>query len=77
MTEEFDDIYELEQDLKPPGRTPQEIMDEKFNDTYKRDWKLYLASIEWDTWCKPMDAKSIIEQVREREIKNHPFNQFF
>ena len=46
MTDEFDDIYELEQDLKPPGRTPQEIMDEKFNDFYKRDLWKYLASIE-------------------------------
>lgn len=73
----FDDIHELEEDLKIPGITPMEVMEKSFYEVHNRNWKSYLASIEWDTWCEPMDPQSLLEQIREREIKNHPFNQFF
>jgi len=74
---DFQDISELENDLKIPGITPNEVMEKSFYGTHNRNWKSYLKSIEWDTWCKPLDAKSLLEIVREREIKSHPFNQFF
>lgn len=77
MEENYDDIYDLEDDLKIVGVTPQEVMEKLFYEVHNRDWKRYLASIEWDTWCKPLDPKTLLEMVKEREIKNHPFNQFF
>ncbi len=71
------DISELENDLKLPGISPLEVMEKSFYGVHNRDWKSYLNSIEWDTWCKPYDTQTLLEIVREREIKSHPFNQFF
>jgi len=74
----MDDEYEYEQDaLYTEKLTPMEHADRIFNDIYRRDHKLYLNSIEWDTWCTPEDPKTIIQQARQTEIDNHPFNKFF
>ena len=74
----MEDEYELEQDLIYKGKiTPLEYANRQFNDIYKRDHKFYLNSIEWDTWCTRDSEETIIEQVKQREIDNHPFNKFF
>lgn len=73
-----DDLYEYEQDANYKDTiTPLQYAERQFNDIYKRDHKLYLNSIAWDTWCKPMDARTLLEQLRQREIDTHPFNKFF
>lgn len=77
MIDDFPDIYDLEDDLKPSGITPHEVMEKSYIDVYKRDWKRYLLNIEWDTWCVPYDAKTILQMAREREIATHPFKKFF
>jgi len=72
-----DDVYELEQDADyEQSRSPQDIMDEQFNDIYKRNWKRYLASIEWDTWCKPYDPIESAKIQEEHERNIHPFKNF-
>lgn len=74
----MEDEYELERDAAYKDvLTPMEYANKQFNDIYKRDYKMYLDSIEWDTWCEPINPKTIIEQARQREIDNHPFNKFF
>lgn len=77
MDNDYVDIDELEQDVAYKGtKSPQNIMEDKFNNIYKRDYKRYLESIEWDTWCKPYDP---IEQARiqkEHERNVHPFKKF-
>ena len=74
---EYIDEYELEDDLKIPGVTPQEYMERKFNDIYNRDYKSYLASIEWDTWCKHETPAETKARLAEIERKLHPFKHFF
>jgi len=84
MNDEYD-LDDLEQDASyKKSRTPQEIMEHSFNDIYKRDYKLYLQSIEWDTWCKRLSKEEqqiqfeeIQERKRQAELKYHPFNKFF
>jgi Fe-S-cluster containining protein len=74
----MEDEYELEQDLHYKDIiSPMELAEKKFNDIYKRNHKLYLESIEWDTWCVKLDEETIQEQVKQREIDTHPFNKFF
>ena len=70
----MDDVYEIE---KLEGyediRSPLEMAEDKFNNIYKRDWKLYLNSIEWDTWCEKIE-----KEVKPLVIKEvHPFEKFF
>jgi len=74
----MDDEYELEQDLRYQNIiSPMEIAERKFNDIYKRNHKLYLQSIEWDTWCEKDSPETIKEQIKQRETDTHPFNKFF
>ena len=85
MDFDYDDIYELESDLYSKNfRTPHQIMDDTFNNTYKRNWKLFLQSIEWDTWCrheteeeKQIRLEDIEERKRQHEMETHPFKQWF
>lgn len=85
MNDEYVDINDLETDVTYKGfKTPQQIMEHQFNVVHNRDWKSYLNSIEWDTWCKPYSpeeqAKRLIEinkRKAEIERENHPFNKFF
>jgi hypothetical protein len=74
----MEDEYELEQDLAYKGKISlQDYANNQYNDIYKRNHKLYLESIEWDTWCTKDSQETIQEQVKQKEIETHPFNQFF
>lgn len=71
-------MYELEQDANyTRGKSPQEMAEYSFNVVYNRNHKAYLASIEWDTWCEPNDPLEMERQLKEEEVKRHPFNKFF
>lgn len=82
---DYDDISELENDLLFKGyKTPQQIMEHNFNNVHNRNWKSYIKSIEWDTWCKhdTEEEKQIkLEEIRQRkkqyEMETHPFRQWF
>jgi hypothetical protein len=71
------DYYDLEADIKEVGITPLQIMEKQFYEVCGGKWDVYLQTIEWDTWCEPHDPKALAEIIKEREIKNHPFNKFF
>ena len=71
------DYYELEEDIKEIGITPKQIMEKQFYEVCGGKWDVYLQTIEWDMWMEPDDPKTILEQIKEREIRNHPFNKFF
>lgn len=76
--DDFLDPYELENDLKIPGRTPHEIMEEKFIHIYKRNMWEYLKSIPWDgEWLKHETEEEKVERLAEIERNRHPFNKFF
>ena len=77
MDDDLDDIFELEADTRSIGVLPSTVMEKSFYGVHNRNWKTYLASIEWDTWCKPLDPKTILAQIREHEHKTHPFNKYF
>ena len=57
--------------------SPIEWADKQFNEVYHRNWKLYLNSIEWDTWCEPEDEQTIRERIKKHELETHPFRDFF
>lgn len=80
------DEHELDADIYSKNcKTPQQVMEDKFYGIYNRDYKSYLASIEWDgLWLKhdtPEEARArqeaIEERKREIELKYHPFKQWF
>ena len=86
MEFDYDDPYELESDIYSKDfKTPQQVMDHKFNVVYNRNWKNYLNSIEWDgLWLKheTEEEKEIrlqeMEEKRiQREMETHPFRQWF
>lgn len=77
MEQEYD-LEDLIQDANYKGnRSPYEIMNHNFEVTYNRNWKLFLQSIEWDTWCKPISKIELTKILKEKEYNNHPFNKFF
>lgn len=74
------DYNEIEKDDK----LPQRLMEHKYNVVYNRDWKRFLDSIEWDTWCrheteeeKKIRLEEIEERKRQHEWETHPFRQWF
>lgn len=67
------DYDEIEKDDK----TPQKIMEYKYNVVYNRDWKRYLDSIEWDTWCKHETEEEREERLEQERLRSHPFSQWF
>lgn len=67
------DYDEIEKDDK----TPQKIMEYKYNVVYNRDWKKYLDSIEWDTWCKHETEEEREERLEQERLRSHPFSQWF
>ena len=80
------DEYELEADVYSKDcKTPHQVMEDKFYGIYKRDYKRYLASIEWDgLWLKhdtPEEARikeeQRIERKRQIELEASPFKQWF
>jgi len=80
------DEYELEADIySKNGKTPHQVMEDKFYGIYNRDYKRYLASIEWDgLWLKhdtPEEARikeeQRIERKRQIELETSPFKQWF
>jgi hypothetical protein len=85
MSDEHIDVDDLAQDVAYKGcKTPHQIMEEKFYGVYNGQHKPYLASIEWDDWCKRYSkseqAERLIEinkRKAEVELKHHPFNKFF
>ena len=86
MSFDYDDPYELESDIYSTDyKTPQQVMEYKFDTIYKRNWKEYLNSIEWDgLWLKheTEEEKQIrLELEEERriqiEMETHPFNNWF
>jgi hypothetical protein len=86
MDFEYDDIYELEADIYSKNhRTPQQIMLDSYENVYKRNWKLFLDSIEWDgLWLKheteeekQIRLEEIEERKRQHEMETHPFRQWF
>ena len=74
----MEDIYEV-QNIEGYEDTlsPLDWADKQFNEIYHRNWKLYLNSIEWDTWCTKLTAEEILAQEKQREIETHPFKNFF
>ena len=86
MDFDFDDVYDLESDLYSKNyKSPQQIQETLFNDVYKRNWKLYLNSIEWDgLWLrhdtpeeKEQKRLAAIEHQIKIEMETHPFKNFF
>lgn len=84
MNDEILDVDDLTQDVSYKGyKTPHQIMEDVFYGIYKGQYKPYLASIEWDTWCKRFSKEEQAERMEEikrikveNELKNHPFNKF-
>jgi len=64
-------------EIEKNDKTPQKIMEYKFNVVYNRDWKRYLDSIEWDTWCKHETEEEREERLHQEMMKSHPFSQWF
>lgn len=86
MNIDYDDPYELEADIySKDSKTPNQVMEHKFNVIYKRNWKQYLNSIEWDgLWLKHDTPEEALERqrlIRERkqqiELENSPFAKWF
>jgi hypothetical protein len=86
MEFEYDDIYELESDIYSKNhRTPQHIMLDMYENVYKRNWKEFLNSIEWDgLWLKHdtpeekrIKQEALEEHRRQVELETHPFRQWF
>lgn len=82
----LDDTHELEADVYSKNyKTPHQVMEHLFYDVHKRDYKSYLASIEWDgTWLKhdtPEEARikqeEILERKRQYELETSPFAKWF
>lgn len=74
----MEDIYEVENiESYKDTISPMEWADRQFNEVYHRDWKLYLASIEWDTWCTKLTSEEQEELRKQRELETHPFRKFF
>ena len=72
MNFEYEDELELEADIySKNSKTPHQVMEDKFYGIYNRDYKRYLASIEWDgLWLKhdtPEEARIKEEQRIERK----------
>lgn len=83
---DYDDIEDLESDIYSKNhRTPQQIMLDTYENVYKRNWKLFLNSIEWDgLWLrhdtedeKIAKREMIEERKRQYEMETHPFKQWF
>ena len=83
---DWDDVYELEADIySKDSKTPQQVMEHKFNVVHNRNWKEYLNSIEWDgLWLKhdtPEEAQERQRLIQERkqqiEMENSPFAKWF
>jgi hypothetical protein len=64
-------------EIEKNDKTPQKIMEYKFNVVYNRDWKRYLDSIEWDTWCKHETEEEREERLEQERLRSHPFSQWF
>ena len=86
MEFDYDDPYELESDIySNDSKTPQQVMEHKFNVVHNRNWKEYLNSIEWDgLWLKhdtPEEAQERQRLIQERkqqiEMENSPFAKWF
>lgn len=86
MDFDYDDPYELESDIhSKDSKTPQQVMEHKFEVVYNRNWKNYLNSIEWDgLWLKheTEEEKDIrLQEIEEKkiqyEMETHPFRQWF
>jgi len=86
MDFDYEDAYELEADIYSKDfKTPHQVMEDKFYGIYKRDYKSYLNSIEWDgLWLKhdtPEEARikeeQRIERKRQIELETSPFKQWF
>ena len=69
----LDDADELDADVySKEFKLPKEIMEHNFMVVHKRDWKSYLNSIEWDTWCKhDTDEERLVKQeaILKRKTK--------
>jgi hypothetical protein len=83
---DYDDISELESDIYSKNhRTPQQIMLDTYDNIYKRNWKEFLNSIEWDgLWLrhdtpeeKRIKQEALEEHRRQVELETHPFRQWF
>ena len=74
----MEDIYEV-QNIEGYADTisPTEWADKQFNEIYHRNWKLYLNSIEWDTWCTKLTEEEIQAKQKQYELETHPFKNFF
>lgn len=66
------DYSEIEKDDK----LPHKIMDYQFNVVYNRNWKEYLKSIEWDTWCRHETEEEREERLEKIYLQNHPFSKW-
>ena len=64
-------------EIEKEDKTPQKIMEYKFNVVYNRDWKRYLDSIEWDTWCKHETEEEREERLEQERLRSHPFSKWF
>jgi hypothetical protein len=83
---DYEDISDLEADIYSKNhRTPQRIMLDMYENVYKRNWKEFLNSIEWDGLWLRHDTKeeklakqeALEEHRRQVELETHPFRQWF
>jgi len=74
--EDFDYDEFLNDVRSQKEKTAQDIMDYKLNIVFNRDWKKYLASIEWDVF-DPITEEEHQEKLRLKQLAKHPFKKFF
>ena len=82
MDFDYEDEYELYTDtFAKDFKTPHQVMEDKFYGIYKRDYKSYLNSIEWDgLWLKhdtEEERQRKREEQQQRELENSPFAKWF
>jgi len=73
-----EDIYEANSiEEYKDSISPMDWADKQFNEIYHRNWKMYLDSIEWDTWCKHETEEERKARIKKHELETHPFRNFF
>jgi len=73
-----EDVYEVENiESYKDTVSPMEWAMKQYNEVYHRNHKLYLESIEWDTWCKHLSPEEQEELRKQKELETHPFRKFF
>lgn len=64
-------------EIEKDDKAPQKIMEYQYNVVHNRNWKSFLDSIEWDTWCKHETEEEREERLEQIRLANHPFSKWF